>query len=99
MSWFDSFLKATAGKVLVLEQTDAETADMRWKTCWGCEQMDHSDKRCRLCGCFIEVKIWSKTSRSAHRPMGEVTHCPLGKWNDKEITNHYRAEDGLEPLE
>jgi hypothetical protein len=99
MSWFDEIKKIAAGKMLVLEQVEQPVADMRWKTCWHCDQMDHSNKTCRTCGCYIEVKIWSKTSRSPARPMGELTHCPLGKWEDKEVANHYRAEDGKPPLE
>lgn len=99
MSWLDEVKKLAAAKVLVLEQVDAATADMRWKTCWNCDQMDHSNKTCRTCGCYIEVKIWSKNSRSPARPMGELTHCPLGKWEDKDIANHYRTLDGKAPLE
>ena len=99
MSWFDEVKKIAAEKMLVLEQADAATADMRWKTCWGCDQMEHSNKTCRICGCYIEMKIWSKSSRSLARPTGEITHCPLGKWEDKDLANHYRAEDGKEPLE
>ncbi len=98
MSWFDDVKKLAASKVLVYSQTDQETADMRWKTCWYCDQMNHENKRCMACGCYIEVKIWSKTSGSIQRPLGEITHCPLGKWNDREIANHYRAEDGYPPL-
>jgi hypothetical protein len=99
MSWLDEAMKLAATKVLVLEQADQATADMRWKTCWACDQMDHESRRCRDCGCFIETKIWSKTSRSAARMLGEITHCPLGRWNDKDIANHYRALDGKTPLE
>lgn len=99
MNWLDAAKKLAASKMLVLEQTDAQTAEMRWNTCWYCEQMNHSNKTCRSCGCYIELKIWSKISRSVNRPMGELTHCPLGKWQDKEITNYYRTEDGKEALE
>jgi ribosomal protein L32 len=99
MSWFDEVKKLAAAKILVMEQTDPQTAEMRWKTCWQCDQMEHTHKTCLQCGCYIEAKIWSKISRSPSRPMGEITYCPLGKWNDKELTNHYRVEDGKQPLE
>lgn len=98
MSWLEKAKKLAAEKIFVLEQADQETANMRWDTCWHCDKMEHEKKICTICGCYIEIKIWAKTSRSPARPMGEVTHCPLGKWNDLEITNYYRAEDGKEPL-
>lgn len=99
MSWLEDMAKLAADKVLVKEQVEQDVADMRWSTCWTCEQMNHESKRCNLCGCFLENKIWAKVSRSMHRPLGEITHCPIGKWNDKDITNHYRALDGHPPLE
>ncbi len=98
MSWLDDVKKLAATKVLVMEQGDQATADMRWDICWQCPRMEHSNRTCMECGCYIETKIWSKISRSPARMLGEITHCPLGKWNDKEIANHYRAEDGKEPL-
>lgn len=98
MNWLEKAKKLAAEKVLVLEQADQATADARWHTCWYCEQMDHEKKICKTCGCYLEIKIWAKTSRAPNRLTGEITHCPLGKWNDLEITNYYRTEDGKEPL-
>ncbi len=98
MGWFDDLAKLAADKVLVKEQVEKDVADMRWATCWGCEHMDHEKKVCKLCGCFLEVKIWAKVSRAKHRPLGEITHCPIGKWNDKDIANHYRVLDGYTDL-
>jgi hypothetical protein len=99
MSWMQDLLKLAADKVLVKEQVEQDVADMRWQTCWPCENMDHENKTCKICGCFIELKIWAKVSRSPQRPMGEITHCPIGKWQDKDIANHYRELDGKPPLE
>ena len=99
MSWLDKVKKFLAVKLLVTDQgIDQQTADMRWETCWNCDRMNHENRTCMECGCFIEAKIWSKTSRSINRPLGETTHCPLGKWNDKALTNRYRKQDGKDPL-
>lgn len=99
MSWFEKAKLLAAQTVFVLEQVAQETADARWKTCWQCDRMDREARKCRECGCLLQAKIWAKTSRSPARMMGEITHCPLGRWDDKDIANHYRREDGREPLE
>lgn len=98
MSWLDKAKQLAAAKILVVEEGDQQTADMRWQICYPCEYRDQTENVCTLCGCPISAKIWSKISRSLARPFGEVTHCPMGKWNDKEITNYYRQVDGEPPL-
>ena len=99
MSWFDDMLKLAADKMLVKEQVEQEVADMRWATCWPCENRNQERNMCNICGCFIDTKIWAKVSRTVARPSGEITHCPIGKWNDKDIANYYRTLDGKPPLE
>lgn len=98
MSWFEEAKKIAAAKVLVMEHVDQATAEMRMNVCLTCDKMDREHVKCSICGCYLEGKTWSKISRSKNRPLGELTHCPLGKWNDMDIANHYRQLDGLWPL-
>ena len=99
MSWFEEAKKIAAATVLVMEHVDQPTAQARMDVCDTCEWNDRASKKCSICGCFLENKVWSKISRSKPRPLGELTHCPRGKWNDKDIADHYRALDGIAPLD
>lgn len=85
--------------IIIKEEVEKEVAEWRFSICKKCpEGFNAEDRKCNICGCLLPEKCQSKTNRSIHRPNGEVTHCPLGKWNDLEIANHYRAEDGLDLL-
>jgi anaerobic selenocysteine-containing dehydrogenase len=90
----DTVLKAAADTVIVIEHVDEETATFRYNVCLGCDFRDPDRDKCLACSCYLEEKSWSHTNRTIERPFGEVTHCPLGRWNDKEIANHYRHLDG-----
>ena len=46
---------------------DEKTKEERLKICEGCDL--YKNKRCTQCGCFMEVKTSSVTSK-----------CPIGKW-------------------
>lgn len=41
----------------------------RIEICNSCEQLTEKLRRCRKCGCFMDIKTW----------MAEQ-ECPLGKW-------------------
>lgn len=90
--------KAAAEFVFVKEYVPEGVAEMRMATCITCPDFQGKNKMCGVCGCFLEVKTKSLTNRSKKRPTGETTHCPLGKWGDKETANYYRSVDGLELL-
>jgi len=47
--------------------TEEESAE-RFEVCSSCERM-REDKRCSLCGCFMELKSTWKEQK-----------CPIGKW-------------------
>lgn len=98
MSWIEDAKKLAAATVLVKETVDDELAAWRFSICNACELLDRERIVCTVCGCYMQIKTKAKTSRSPARPLGEVTHCPMGKWNDKDICNHYRAIDGKELL-
>lgn len=56
---------------------------------------DAEGRRCNHCTCPIDAKaglLFNKNSRKWFRI--ELTHCPLGKWDDKDIANYYRKMDG-----
>lgn len=99
MGWIDEAKRLAAATVLVKEKIDDPVvADFRGRVCTRCTKLDRAALKCSLCGCYLKVKVWSKVNRSPARPLGEVTHCPLGKWHDTDIANHYRAADGQPPL-
>jgi hypothetical protein len=94
----DDILKFGAKTVLAMEFVSDAEASRRMAICQSCDNFDPVHIKCKQCGCFLEVKVACKTNRSPARPNGELTHCPNGFWGDIDIANHYRALDGLEPL-
>lgn len=99
MGWKDEILKVAASTVLVVENVDDKTAAERMAICRACTPFfDPEQIRCKDCGCYLEVKTKCKTNRTPARPLGEVTHCPQGKWGDLETANFYRAQDGRDLL-
>jgi hypothetical protein len=96
---FTQFLKAGAKIVFEVELLkDRALVDFRMNTCRGCNKFDKEEQTCGVCGCFMDVKTTHKTTRNLKKLRIETTHCPMGKWNDKEIANHYRQLDGKELL-
>ena len=78
---------------------DPELEKERYDKCRSCDKYDAKNDKCSVCGCFMEIKTPLKYNINPKK-MGrvEITHCPLGKWDDKDIANQYRQLDGLEPL-
>ncbi|MEP7197274.1 MAG: hypothetical protein ABI851_12200 [Saprospiraceae bacterium] len=103
MSYIDyknKILAGIAGFVLEVERLNDKGLEAeRLATCEGCPMMDKINRQCKICTCFIDAKVGIKVN---HNPLKlfrpEVTHCPLGKWNDKDLANHYRQIDGLKLL-
>ena len=87
-----------AQKVIVRENVDFETAEKRFSVCFDCPARDEKQNVCGECGCFLELKCGAKVNFNAKRMRIEITHCPLGKWNDKATANFYREMDGKELL-
>jgi len=98
MELLDKILKMAANKLLVEEYVKKEVAEWRYGVCEGCNVFDPTAKRCKACRCFMEVKTKSKINFNPVKMRFEITHCPMGKWNDLEITNEYRKIDGLTPI-
>lgn len=95
-------LHLIAEKVIVKENVDTATAEWRFSICDGCDRNNKSENKpfgvCMDCGCFLDLKQKSKINWNAKRMRNEITHCPNGFWNDKNIANLYREMDGKELL-
>ena len=94
-SILDRILELAAAKTLVISSVNDETKTFRKSVCDGCEKRDVYDNRCKVCKCYLAVKTGTLENRNPIKLRYEITHCPLGKWNDLEIANHYREIDGL----
>jgi hypothetical protein len=52
-----------------------------------------------MCTCFIDAKAGIKVNLNPNKLMRkEITHCHLGKWDDKDLANYYREIDGLNKI-
>ena len=87
-----------AEKLIVKEEVDIETADWRFGICLKCDKRDPDENTCMACGCFLDLKTSSRVNWRPSKNRNEITHCPLGRWNDLEIANEYRRIDGKELL-
>lgn len=88
-------LSKVAGLVLETEPlNDDELKAKRLSICNSCPNLD-SDRRCKICTCFVDAKVGIKVNKNPLKLFrSEVTHCPIGKWDDKDLANHYRKIDG-----
>lgn len=95
-------LHLIAGKAIIREDVDIDTAIKRSLICGGCNRNDKTDNQpygvCMDCGCFLDLKPKSKVNFNPKKMRHEITHCPNGFWNDKETANIYREMDGKELL-
>ena len=98
MSIVDEIAKLAASLILVEEEVSPELAALRLEVCQNCDRLDRVSMRCKVCKCYVEVKTTSRVNNNPKRLRQEITHCPLGLWNDLEVCNEYRKIDGLSPL-
>lgn len=91
-------LHLLAAMVIVKEVVEGQEADERFSVCLSCDRRDAEENTCLECGCFLDLKTSAKTNWNARKLRNEITHCPLGRWNDIEIANVYREMDGKELL-
>lgn len=93
-------LKGIAAGLIVKEKlNNPEIEAFRRKTCNQvlpidaegnfCNNRDTKADLCKVCGCFLDLKISSKTNFDPHLKEIVITHCPKGYWHDKEIAEHY----------
>lgn len=87
---FNEVMKSGAEALLVVENVSEAEKKVRLAVCAACPEFDAEERRCTRCGCFMDVKAGSLTNRNPERALRiEITHCPLGKWGDKEIADYY----------
>jgi len=98
MNLFQKALHLAAKKIIVKEQVTPEVASERYNVCMTCDKRDESLEKCRVCGCFLDLKTSSAVNWNAMKGRNEITHCPLGKWGDVDTANMYRQMDGAATL-
>ncbi len=92
-------LEKTAKLLFTVEEIDNPILEKhRMDTCKTCTYYDAENDKCTVCGCFMSIKTRLLTNRNPKRVRIEHTHCPMGLWEDKELANYYRQQDGLELL-
>jgi len=67
---------------------DKSIKEKRVSICNKCDQLN-SDRSCKICKCFIDVKAEMKTNINPITLKYEITHCPQGKWDDAEIAEYF----------
>jgi hypothetical protein len=78
---------------------DKELSHARFSQCLSCPFMNEEQRyRCELCRCHMHKKVDSETHFNPFKARKEKTHCPVGRWGDKEIANYYRRLDGIPEL-
>lgn len=89
MSVIDDIKHTLADALIVGQKVGDEVAAWRMAICRVCEH--RRDNVCGVCGCFLDLKTKSATNFNPSKMRYEITHCPLGKWDDEEVANHYRS--------
>jgi hypothetical protein len=72
------------GDTFVTEQE----AQQRLDICNRCEDL-LSDRSCKHCTCYVDIKAEMKTNINPRTLKYEITHCPIGKWNDDEVKEYF----------
>lgn len=87
-----------AETLIIKQKADDQTKTERLAVCEVCEHRDPENEKCRVCGCFLELKAGTAVNWNPKKNRNEITHCPEGRWNDKDTANEYRQIDGLKLL-
>jgi len=97
MNIIDNLLAKSAKILLAVEEHGLkELTEKRLAACNQCENYDQEHKQCTVCGCFMDVKTTLVTNRNPHAGGRiEITHCPLGRWDDLHIAQMYNRIDNL----
>lgn len=89
---FNKVLESTASILAEETLTDNSIIEMRFEACSTCIFRDSEINKCRVCGCYLSVKTPLKTNFNPKHLEFEVTHCPMGKWQDFDTANYYRSQ-------
>ena len=66
--------------------------------CLTCKHRNEKKNKCKVCGCYLDLKTKAAENWNPKKLRIEITHCPLGKWNDLDVANEYRKLDGEQPI-
>lgn len=94
----DMALHLLAETLIVKDHVEEEEAKRRMDICLACPNRDPEANKCKVCGCWLDLKTGAATNWNAKKRRNEITHCPLGLWEDKDTANIYREMDGKELL-
>ncbi len=90
---------SSLGSLLVVEPLNNPTiTNNREIKCRGSETtkpcMFYNKERdqCKVCKCFIKEKASSKTNYNPKKLHIEITHCPMGWWDDADIASLYAVK-------
>lgn len=93
----NKMLTGGAKLILVAEyHNDPKVERERKRICRGrnsapCVNYNPDRDQCKKCGCIIEVKSKALTNYNPLKGMrAEITHCPEGFWEDKEVAEYYK---------
>lgn len=73
------------------EETGEEVAAWRKSICDKCEKRSPKNI-CTVCVCILDIKQKTYRNRNFDNLETEITHCPLGRWDDAEIAKFYRLK-------
>lgn len=92
MGWVEEVKKKGVELILIVEkldrEADAETIRFRKMQCDSCPF--RVNDKCGICKCYIELKVETKVNRNKYGKK-EITHCPEGRWKDKQIQLYYSS--------
>lgn len=98
----NNLLKSISKEILILRYVEDENIiEFRKEVCTKNAGVCFDDKikMCKICGCFMQSKWESLVHENLKKGFRkEITHCPCGKWGDKETANIYLKMDGFEQL-
>jgi len=91
---FRKLLVKMADSVLVKQKHhNIVLKQYREAQCRQCEHFDEENLECKACGCLLDVKWESLVNVKISTGRAEITHCVKGRWNDKELADHYSSKN------
>lgn len=95
--WKNNILKTIANEVLVERRIkDKQVIVWRKAVCIsnGDTCFNSKDRICTKCECYIDAKATMEIHTNPAKGFrSQVTHCPLGLWNDLEIAIDWAIKD------